>query len=206
MRRLFWTGAAALLGVAALVAIVALLRGELTENDARILATLAVTLGAGSTCLAGLALIDRGQFVGLGWAAVATGRGGYAVIVFGIWSDDVDDDQPFATALLLLAVLLVAAAGRLLLRRAELLPVYGAHLVLSAFATAATLWAIWSDESVPDWWAKLLGVAWILAVLAWALVPVLGRRSAGGGERVVGRGPGRYVVELAEGETLVVRS
>jgi hypothetical protein len=42
-------------------------------------------------------------------------------------------------------------------------------------------------------------------VLAWFLVPVLGRTSGRASERVVGRGPGSVEVELAEGETLVVR-
>lgn len=204
MRRLFWTGAAALLGVAALVAIVALVRGDLTETDARILLSLGLTLFAGSTCLAGLALLDRRVLPQLGWLAIATGVVGYGVLLWAIWSEGVHEETYF-TALLSLAVVLLAAAGRLLLRRETLLPVYVVHLVLSAFGTAATLWIVWSAESPPDWWAKLLGAVWILAALAWALVPVLGRRSEDGGERIVGRGPGRVEVELAEGETLVVR-
>lgn len=100
-RRLFWIGAAALLAVAALVAIVALVRGELTDTDGMILGTLAITLGAGSVCLAGLALVDRRDFAPLGWAAVAVGLAGYAVIVREIWSH-FDGDEPFVTALLLL--------------------------------------------------------------------------------------------------------
>jgi hypothetical protein len=64
-RRLFWIGAAALLGVAALIGIVALVRGEVTDTDGKILGTLAITLGAGAVCLAGLALVDRRDFVPL---------------------------------------------------------------------------------------------------------------------------------------------
>ena len=205
MRRLFWTSAAALLGVAALVAIVALVRGEFTDTDGKILATLGITLAAGSACLAGLALLDRGDFVPLGWIAIATGIGSYVVILWQVWSD-FHDDEPWVTALLLLGVVLLAAVGRLLLRRKSLEPVYAAHLVLSAFATAVTVWIIWDDGSPPDWWAKVLGTIWILAGLTWALVPVLGRTSGPPSERVVGRGPGRVEVELADGETLVVRS
>ena len=205
MRRIFWTGAAALLGVAALIAIVALLRGEFTDTDGKILGTLGITLGAGSTCLAGLALLDRRDFVPLGWLAIATGIGSFAVIVWEIW-DGFYDDEVYVTALLLLGVVLLATVGRLLLQRDSLEPLYAAHLVLSAFATAVTVWIIWSEGSPPDWWAKALGTIWILAGLTWALVPVLGRTSGGRpSERVVGRGPGRFEVELAEGETLVVR-
>ena len=52
---------------------------------------------------------------------------------------------------------------------------------------------------------QALGTLGILAVLAWFLLPVLGRTGATPAERVVGRGPGHVEVELAAGETLVVR-
>ena len=65
---------------------------------------------------------------------------------------------------------------------------------------------IWDDGGTSDSWGKLLGTIWILAALAWFLVPVLGRTAgATRAERVVGRGPGRVEVELADGETLIVR-
>jgi peptidoglycan/LPS O-acetylase OafA/YrhL len=64
-RRLFWIGAAALLGVAALISIVALLRGEFTETDGKILGTLAAAFLAGSSSLAGHALIDRRDVIAL---------------------------------------------------------------------------------------------------------------------------------------------
>jgi ascorbate-specific PTS system EIIC-type component UlaA len=204
VRRLFWIGAAALLGVAALIAIVALVRGEFTETDGKILATLGITLGAGSVCLVGLALLDRGEARPLGWLAVGVGVAGYAVTVYEIWSD-VDSGEWLGTALIVMASVLLAATGRLLLRRRSLELVYLAHVVLSTFATAATVWLIWSDGG-EDWWARVVGTAWILTGLTWALVPVLGRTTRGSTERVVGRGPGRVEVELAEGETLVVRT
>jgi hypothetical protein len=207
VRRLFWTGAAALLGVAALVAIVALVRGEFTDTDFNILASLAITLGAGSTALAGLALVERKELTQLGWAAILVAIGGYVTVLWDIWTESWDDEAT-ATALLLMGVALLAATGRLLLRRPALEPVYAAHLVLSAFATAGTIWVIWDDADTSDALGKLLGSAWILAALAWFLIPVLGRSSGGGGgptERVVGRGPGRVEVELAEGETLILR-
>jgi hypothetical protein len=203
-RRLFWLGAAALLGIAALVSIVALARGEFTDTDGRILGSLALTLGAGAVCLSGLALVDRGDFVPLGWLAVLVGVAGFAVVAREIWGHW-DGDESFLTALLLMGVLLLAATGRLLLRRASLEPVYAAHLVLSTFATASTVWLIWNEGPTGDGLAKLLGSVWILAGLTWFLVPVLGRTARSSGERIVGHGPGHFEVELAEGETLVVR-
>ena len=70
LRRLFWIGAAGLLGLAALISIVALLRGEFTETDGKILGTLGVAFLGGSSSLAGLALLDRRDLVPLGWAVV----------------------------------------------------------------------------------------------------------------------------------------
>lgn len=204
-RRLFWIGAAALLAAAALIAIVALIRGEFTDTDWNVLATLAITLGAGATALSGLALLDRGDVVPLGWITILVAVGGYGTVLWDIWTEPWDDEAT-ATALLLLGVFLLAATGRLLLRRESLEPFYLAHVALSAFATAGTIWVIWDETDTPDAWGKLLGTVWILAALAWFLVPVLGRSSGPSGERIVGRGPGRYEIELAEGETLVVRS
>jgi hypothetical protein len=206
-RRLFWIGAAALLGVAALVALVALLRGEFTDTDGSILASLGITLGAGSTALAGLALVERDDFAPLGWAAILVALGGYVTVLWDIWTEPWDDEAT-ATALLLMGAFLLAATSRLLLRRRSLEPLVLAHLVLSTFATTGTVWLIWDDGPTDDAVAKLLGAVWILAALAWFLVPVLGRTSAPStsAERVVGTGPGRFEVELAEGERLVVQS
>ena len=179
--------------------------GEFTDNDFRILASLGITLGAGATALAGLALVERGDLVPLGWAAILVGFGGYVTVLWDIWTEPWDDEAT-ATALLLMAVFLLAATSRLLLQRNSLEPLVLAHFVLSAFATTGTILLIWDEGPTDDAVAKLLGAVWILAALAWALVPVLGRTSrAAAAERVVGRGPGRVEVELAEGETLLVR-
>jgi hypothetical protein len=207
VRRVFWIGAATLRGGAALVAIVALVRGEFTDTDFDILASLGITLGAGSTALAGLALVERKDVAALGWAAILVAIGGYVTVLWDIWTEPWDDEAT-ATALLLMGTLLLATTGRLLLRRESLEPLYLAHVVLSAFGTAGTIWVIWDDTDTPDSWGKLLGSVWILAALAWFLIPVLsrsGRAEPVSGERIVGTGPGRYEVELDEGETLVVR-
>jgi hypothetical protein len=53
LARKFWIGAAALLGATALISIVAVLRGEFTDTDAKILGTLGSLLLAGGTAVAG---------------------------------------------------------------------------------------------------------------------------------------------------------
>lgn len=203
MRRLFWIGAAALLGVAALVSIVALLRGELTPTDGNILFTLSAAFLAGSAALAGLALIERRDVVPLGWIVVATSAVGFCVLAWQIWTEFDYENWSLDTVTVVVAALMLASA-RLLYRGLSWL--YWLSAALTVVTTAFYVWAIHADPD-GDAWEKALGTLGILTVLAWFLVPVLGRTSGPSStERVVGRGPGRVEVELAVGETLIVRS
>lgn len=208
--RLFWIGAAALLGAAALVAIVAVLRGELTETDGRILTTLGAALATGGTALAGLALVERRTLSLLGWATVAAGVAGFAAFTYQIWRGFPNEEWA-GTTLVIVGVLLLLTTARLLLRP-HLAWLFAALAVVATLAGAGTIWMIWADET-GDAWGRLLAALWILTGLAWFLVPVLGRSlgrtappvATTPAERVVARGPGRHEVELAEGEELVVR-
>jgi peptidoglycan/LPS O-acetylase OafA/YrhL len=200
MRRLFWIGAATLLGIAALVSIVALLRGEFTETDWKILGTLGAAFLAGSSALAGLALIDRRDLVPLGWLVAAAGGISFVILTWQVWSEFSSERWSLDTLVAVVAGLMVATA-RLLYRRFEWL--YWTSATLTVLTAAVYVWAIHADPD-GDNWGKALGTLGILTVLAWFLVPVLGRTSTRSPERVVGRGPGRVEVELAEGETLVV--
>jgi hypothetical protein len=205
-RRLFWIGAAALLAAAALVSIVALVRGEFTDADGKILGTLAVALLAGSTALAGLALVERDELVGLGWAVVATAGGCFAILTWQVWTGFDSESWSLDSIVVLPAALMVATA-RLMLRDPRLSWLFWTSTGLTAATAAVYVWAIHADPQGENW-AKALGTIGIVTALAWFLVPVLGRirSAAGASERVVGRGPGRVEVELADGETLVVRS
>ena len=202
MRRYFWIGAATLLGLAALVSIVALLRGEFTETDGRILGTLGAAFLAGSSSLAGLALIERGDLAALGWAVAAAGGVGFVVLTWQVWNEFTSERWSLDTVTVVVAALMLATA-RLLHRRFEWL--YWTSATLTVVAAAVFVWAIHADPD-GDNWGKGLGTLAILTVFAWFLVPVLGRISEGSSDRVVGRGPGRVEVDLAEGETLVVRT
>ncbi len=202
MRRYFWIGAAALLGVAALVSIVALLRGELTPTDGNILFSLAAAFLAGSAALSGLALLERRDLVPLGWIVVATSAVGFVILAWQIWTEFDYENWSLDTVTVVVAALMVATA-RLLSRGLAWL--YWLSATLTVVTAAVYVWAIHTDPQ-GDNWEKLLGTIGIVTVLAWFLVPVLGRSSSAPRERVVGRGPGRVEVELAAGETLVVRS
>ena len=206
LRRLFWIGAAGLLGLAALISIAALLRGEFTETDGKILGTLAAAFVAGSLSLAGLALLDRGDLVPLGWAGVVGGIVGFVLFTWQVWSGFDSEDVMADTSLLVAAGLMLTTA-RLLRRRHTWL-----FWVSAALTTASAVIFLWAIHAEPDGdnWGKMFGTLGILTVLAWFLVPVAGRigpdESPPPRERVVGHGPGRVEVELAAGETLVVRS
>jgi hypothetical protein len=205
LRRLFWIGAAGLLGLAALISIAALLRGDFTETDGRILATLGVAFLGGSASLAGLALLDRDDLVPLGWTAVVGGGAAFVVLTWQIWAE-FDSEKLTLDALLLVVALLLVATARLLHRGSPWL--FRASAATTTLTTLVYLLGIHSEPEGDDW-GKLFGTLGILTVLAWFLVPVAGRIGdgrSGPRERVVGQGPGRVEVDLAEGETLVVRS
>jgi len=206
LSRLFWIGAAALLGVAALVAVQAVVRGDFTDTDGKILAVLGTALVAGGVALAGLALIERRELVPLGWLAVV-GALVLFVIAVVVAVREWDDGDLTGSCYLLLAVLLLATTAGLL-RRPNADWAFWPTLALLAVGATVTEIAIYGDFD-SETWAKPLGVVWILAGLGWFLVPVLarlaGRSTRVTAERIVGRGPGRIEVELAEGELLVVR-
>lgn len=173
--RLFWIAAAALLCVAALVALVALLRGRFTQTDGRILQTLAVLFLAGSAAIAGYALVERRTLALLGRIAVATTLPGFAVIATALWSDS--HGRLAGTALVVLVAELVLATNALLLRDRRF------TLLVAATGIAATLTAlfvivtIWSRNPGSDL-GRTIGAFAILTGLGYLLTPVLQRFAA----------------------------
>jgi len=183
LSRIFWIGAAAILVAAALVALVAVLRGDFSDTDGRILGTLAAALLAGSTLVAGLALVERGGRL-LGWSAVAISGPAFAALVYAIWDfvfDGGGDDSwrwGWLGALALIAAL-IAATARLLARTPSLVQLAGVAGGLAAIAAAVSTAAIFSD-SPGDTFGRIIGVLWIFTGLCFLLVPVLQRFTAAG--------------------------
>jgi hypothetical protein len=201
LRRLFWIGAAGLLGLAALISIVALLRGDFTETDGKILLSLGAAFLAGSAALAGLALIERRDLVPLGWLVAAVGLVSFAILTWQVWVESSHEELWLDTLIAVVGALMLATS-RLLHRRLEWL--WWVSAALTAAMGGVLVWLVHADPSGDDW-GKAVGTLGILTALAWFLVPVLGRVSGRPAERVVGRGPGTFEIELAAGETLVVR-
>ena len=222
LSRIFWIGAAATVVVAALVALTAVLRGEFSETDGRILATLGAIFLAGSTLVAGLALSDRGERI-VGWITVGVSGPGFAAMAYAIWDltfegDDSTWQWGWTGALAVLAALVAATA--LLLARSTLVTRL-AWLAggLAVSASTASIAAIWT-ESPSSAAGKAIAVLWILTAVAYLLVPVLERFTSAGvpatAERVLAQLDGIELVathardggvrvDLEPGEQLLLR-
>ena len=226
LRRILWIGAAAILVAAALVALAAVLRGDFSDNDGRILVTLAALLYTGGAALAGLALLERSRARALGWSIVAAAPVCLALVAWAIWSfvfdgggNETAGKLAWSAVLALLAGLL--ATTSLLFARTQAARALAVSAgVLAGVAAALSIAGIWSEPS-GDGYVKLIAVLWILTVLAYFLAPVVQRFASGtstaSAERVLGaldgvelvavRGPieGIVVDPPLRGEQLVLR-
>jgi hypothetical protein len=206
LRRIFWIGAAAILVAAALVALAAVLRGEFTDNDGRILVTLGALLYTGGAALAGLALVDQRRARLVGWIVAGTAPATLALVSFGIWSfaweeegNETADKLAWSSVILLLAGLL-ATTSLLLARTPKLLRLAAGAGTLAVLAAVLSVAGVWLEPDA-DAYVKVVAVAWILAGLAYFLVPVLQRFSSVGVEDT----PERVLDELDGIQLVAVR-
>jgi FtsH-binding integral membrane protein len=225
LSRVFWIGAAAILIVAALVALAAVVRGDFSDTDGRILGTLAALLLAGGTLVLGVALRERNSSRPLALAAIAMAPLGFVLSAYAIWDfvfDGGDDDswRYGWTGVVLLIAALVAAAARLLAQTEALVRLAYATGLLAAAAAAVSIALVWQENPSGES-GKVLAVLWILTALGLFLVPVLQRFTAAGAsprdtrvlatlgdvELVASRGTveGVEVEPPAPGERLVLR-
>jgi hypothetical protein len=212
LTRVFWLGAAAILVAAALISVVAILRGSFSDTDGRILGTLGSLLYCGAASLAGLALVDRGLARPLGWTMVGLAGVTFVLLVGAIWEWEDDGDASWRLAMsaaLFLVAGLVATTGLLLTTRPALRRLALAAGVLAAVAVSLTLVPIWRDAEPGSTLAKAMGVTWILAALAYLLAPVLQRWTTVGavdtGERILGSLDGVELVATREpGDAIVI--
>ena len=183
-------GAAAIVVAAALVALAAVFKGEFSDTDGDILVTLAALLYTGGAALSGLALVDRGPARVLGWLVVVAAPICLALDVWAIWSfafdgggNETAGKLAWSSDLLLLAGL-IATTGLLLARRPAFIGLAAVAGALSALAATVSVIGIWTEpdgESI----IKALAVLWILAGLAYFLVPILQRFSNVGAETAI---------------------
>ena len=218
--RIAWLGAAAILVAAALVALAAILRGDFSDTDGRILGTLAVVLYTGGALFAGLSTVDRGRPT-IGWSLAALAPVCFVTLTIAIWDQGGDDAWRWgaSAALAVLAAIMLATA--LLLAHSDVAETLALAVgVGAALAALVSIVAIWNPHEA-EGWVKMIAVLWILAVLAYVLVPVTDRftrASATATERVLAVLDGVELVatnvadsgtldpRLAPGERLVLRA
>jgi hypothetical protein len=226
IRRLFWLGAAVLFSIAAVVAIAAVLGGSFGTTQEHILQTCGIAFVCGAATLAGLACVDRGVLVPVGWVTVILGLTSFVTWTAGVWMDTSGDGFWkvagvlgiwTSAALIVTTLRLFVSAPRLL---GSVVPgTWAAAVVAAAVGTEMIL----RDDSGP--W-KLVVVLIILTALGYALTAALQRfwaaaESADRAERLLGtldgidvfavRGDGRSVTigssrtRLSASEGIVVR-
>jgi hypothetical protein len=199
LRRVFLLGAAAVVSVAALVAIVTVLNGHFGETEGKIFATLATTFAAGSAVVAGLALVGHGESRALGLAGLTLGVVGFVLWAAQIWGEF--DSDGFRKLLGVLTAwslaLLVVTTTRLMLSspslRRRLYPATAA-----AAAGAALTVSVMIVREQGDGW-QLFAVLLILTLVGETLAPVLERFQAADdhpSERVLGVVAGVEVVAV----------
>lgn len=190
LRRIFLQGAAALASAAALLAIVTVLSGDFGDTEGKIFATLAATFVAGSTLIAGVAVLARGASPLLGYAGVFLAILGYVLWVEQIWAQHDSDDYWRLLGFVLtwaLATLLVCT-NRLMLSAPRLLRTLYPATAAAAFLAALTVTVMLLRENGDGW--QLFAVLLILALLGEVLAPILERYAAVGDappERLLGR-------------------
>ena len=180
-------GAAAIVNAAALVALAAVLGGDFSDTDGRILVTLAALLYTGGAAICGLTLVDRGPGRPLGWVITGAAPVCLAFVAWAIWSFAFDGggnetaDKLAWSAVLALLAGLIATTGLLLAQRPALAGLAAAAAALAALAATVSVAGIWI-EPTSESFVKVLAVMWILAALAYFLVPILQRFSSVGAE------------------------
>lgn len=178
LARIFWISAAVILIAAALIAVAAVVKGDFSDTDGRILVTLAALLYTGGAALAGLALVERGPAKSLGWLLAAAAPCCLAFVLWAVWSFAFDSggnetaDKLAWSAVLALLAGLIAATGLLLARR--IIGLATAAGVLAGSASALSIIGIWTEPS-GDGFVKVMAVLWILTTLCYFLSPVLQR-------------------------------
>ena len=225
LRRAFLLGAATIVSVAALVAVVTVLSGSFGDTEGKIFSTLATTFVAGSMLFAGLACLGRGFSPVIGWTGVAL-----AVVGFFLWSAQIWVGFESDGAWRLLGILTAWSLAVLIMTTTRLLissPVL-VHRLYPATCAGAAVTALGASilliREQGDGW-QFFAVLLILTLLGETLAPILERYSAAqerpaerllgalGGVEVVAvpsRGQravhlGGTTVELAADESVIVR-
>jgi len=177
LQRFFWIGAATLLGAAALTAIAAILKGDFSETDAKIVGTSFSLLFGGSSGLLGVALGGRLRQASLGQLAAEAASIETLLILVAIWSGfDSDTLAHWAGTAVVLLLAQLLLTGQALIHKGSsplLLCLTGAAVVIASAITISTFW----NENAGDTTGKALAVFWILAIAGFFATPIVNKLS-----------------------------
>jgi hypothetical protein len=201
LRRIFLLGAATLLSVAALAAIVSILNGDFGETEGKFFATLATAFVAGSSAIAGIACLERSVSRPFGLFGVGLALAGFVLWTEQIWQEHHSEGYWKLLGFLLIwtLVVLVVTTTRLMTRSPQLLrTLYPATALAAAFA-GLTISLMVLTETGDGW--QLFAVLLVLALLGEALTPILQRfvttpTAEAPAERVLGEVAGAVVVAV----------
>jgi hypothetical protein len=201
LRRIFLLGAATLVCIAALVAIVAVVNGDFGDTEGKIFATLATAFVAGSAAIAGIACLERSISRPFGVAGVVLALLGFVLWTDQIWQEH-DSGRYWKLLGLILTwtlVVLIVTTTRLMTRSPRLLRSLYPATAVAATAAGLTMSAMVVRSNGDGW--QLFAVLLILALLGEMLTPILERFVAAPGgdvpaERVLGEIAGAVVVAV----------
>jgi hypothetical protein len=208
LRRLAWRGLAAGLCVAALAAIVALLRGSFDDTELRVVLTsIGFAVFSSLTGAAATARLSRSAAAhSLGLATIVLAGAAFVLLVIGLWTGDWGSEgvwRSFGVAAVLAvatahaAVVLASARptdGEAIRALTGLSICFGALDAIGALLPIAGI----VDEFDEDG-AKLLAVGLVLLLLTTALPPILRRIARPAAPRGGGDGPlGERILEIAD--------
>jgi hypothetical protein len=179
MTRAAWTAIAAVIGVAAGIAVAIVVLGPLGETSLRTAFSAVAVAVAGSTAIAGLALLERSRLEPFGVLVLVASLLFVAAMLYGVWRFEGDGDNNairWAYTGLLWSVTTLVVATELLLARARALQLTLAPAVASAAQVAAAFLTatLWSDGG-HETWVKAFAAFGIVAFACWLATPVLER-------------------------------
>jgi len=175
-----WSGAAAALVVAALVALVAVLSGPYSSTDSKIFYTLGAALLGAAGFVAALALVARGGSL-VGLAAAIASPIGFALLTYALWQDAVsssDGEGAFWAGTVTLVTTLIAVTARLLARAQMVRWIAAASGVLAVLAALVSMDAALSNAQFWRVGAAITSL-WIVATALYFLVPLFERAITG---------------------------
>lgn len=177
LQRSFWIGAAALLGVAALTAIAAILKGDFSETDAKIVGTSFSLLVGGTSGLLGVVLGGRLRQASLGLLAAVAASIDTVLILVAIWNGFSSHTLAHlaGTAIVLLLAQFLLTGQALIVKGSSplLLTLTGAAVAIASAITISSLW----NESSGDTAGKAIAVFWILAIVGFLATPIVNKLS-----------------------------